>query len=66
MFLSESQKGIQRCLESQKELKRNEKNLNPPEGFGILFRIPEGNSKLAQAKKNRKERREKKERNQKK
>ena len=37
--------GIQRRFESQKEKKRNEKNLNPAEGFCITFRIPEGNSK---------------------
>ena len=55
VFLSEFQKGIQRWLESQKEKKRNEKNLNPPEGFCITFRIPEGNSKLAQAEKKKKE-----------
>ena len=54
VFLSEFQKGIQRLLESQEEKKRNEKNLNPPEGFCITFRIPEGNSKLAQAKKKKK------------
>ena len=54
-FLSEFQKGIQRRFESQKEKKRNKKNLNPSEGFGITFRIPEGNSKLAQAEKKRKE-----------
>ena len=47
MFLSEFQKGIQRKLENQKGKKRNEKNLNPPEGFCITFGIPEGNSKLA-------------------
>ena len=46
--LSEFQKGIQRRLESQKEKKRNEKNLNPPERFCITFRIPKGNSNLAQ------------------
>ena len=40
MFHSEFQKGIQRRFESQKEKKRNEKNLNPPEGFCITFRIP--------------------------
>ena len=51
MFYSEFQKGIQRRLESQKEKKRNEKNLNPPEVFCITFRIPEENSKLAQAEK---------------
>ena len=33
-----------------KRKKRNE-NLNPPEGFSITFWIPEGNSTLAQAKK---------------
>ena len=42
---SEFQKGIQRRFERQKEKKRNEENLNPPEGFCITFRIPEGNSK---------------------
>ena len=57
MFLLEFQKGIQRRLESQKEKKRNEKNLNPPQGFCITFRIPKGNSNLTQAKKKRKERR---------
>ena len=42
---SESQKLIQRRFESQKEEKRNEKNLNPPEGFCITLRIPKWNSK---------------------
>ena len=42
---SEFRKVIQRRFESQKEKKRNEKNLNPPEGFCITFRIPKGNSK---------------------
>ena len=55
---SKFQKEIQRWLESQKEKKRkrNEKNLNPSEGFCITFKIPEGNLKLAQAVKERKER----------
>ena len=56
VFLSEFQKGIQRRLKSKKEKKRNKKNLNPPEGFCITFRIPEGNSKLAQAEMKIKER----------
>ena len=55
VFLLEFQKGIQRWLESQKEKKRNKKDLNSPEGFCIAFRIPEGNSKLAQTKKKIKE-----------
>ena len=67
VFHSELQKGIQRRFESQKEKKRNE-NLNPPKGFCITFRIPKGNSNLAQTEKNQKlklKRREKKERSQK-
>ena len=51
MFHSEFQNGIQRRLESQKEKKRNKKNLNPPEGFCITFRTLKGNSNLAQAEK---------------
>ena len=39
-----------------KEKKRNEKNLNPPEC--IAFRIPKGNSNLAQAKKEEKRKKE--------
>ena len=42
---SESQKWFQRSFESQKEEKRKEKNLNPPEGFCITLRIPKWNSK---------------------
>ncbi len=51
MLHSEFQKGMQRRPESQDEEKRNEKNMNPLEGVCITFRIPEGNSKLAKAKK---------------
>ena len=52
----ESQKAIQRMFESQKREKRNENNLNPPEGFCITFRIPKGNSKKVwMPKKKRKE-----------
>ena len=39
--------------------KRNEKNLNPPEGFCITFRILKGNSKLAQTKKKKRKERNK-------
>ena len=56
MFLSEFQN--QRRLESQKEKGRDEKNLNPPEGFCITFRIPKGNSNLAQAEKEEKRKKE--------
>ena len=53
---SEFRKGIKRIFESQKEKKRNEKNLNPPEAFCITFRIPKGNSKKVwKSKKERKE-----------
>ena len=56
VFHSEFQKGIQRKFESQKEKKRNKKNLNQPEGFCITFRILEGNSKkIWKPKKKRKE-----------
>ena len=37
-------------MKAKKNKKRNAKNLNPPERFCITFRIPEGDSKLAQAK----------------
>ena len=60
VFLSEFQKGIQRRLESQKEKKRNEKNLNPPGGFCITFRIPKWNSNLAQTEKEEKRKKPKK------
>ena len=56
MFLSEFQN--QRRLESQKEKGRDEKNLNPSEGFCITFRIPKGNSNLAQAEKEEKRKKE--------
>ena len=45
-------------LESQKEKKRNKKNLNPPEGFCNTFRIPKGISNLAQAEKEEKRKKE--------
>ena len=44
-YIQNPKMGIQRRFESQKEKKRNAKNLNLPEGFCITFRIPEGNSK---------------------
>ena len=46
-YIPNPKKGIQRRFESQKEKKIKEKNLNPPEGFCITFRIPKGNSKKA-------------------
>ena len=58
MFLSEFPNGIQRRFESQKEKKKYKTNLNPPEGFCITFRIPKGNSNLAQAKKEEKGKKE--------
>ena len=42
---SESQMEFKEGLKDKKEKKRNEKNLDLPEGFCITFRIPEGNSK---------------------
>ena len=39
VFHSGFQKGIQRRHEIQKDLKRNEKNLNPPEGFLKEFEV---------------------------
>ena len=46
VFLSEFQQGIQRRLESQNKKKRNEKNLNPPEGYYITYRISEAEKKI--------------------
>ena len=58
VFLSDFQNGIQRRLESQKEKRRDENDLNPPEGFCITLRIPKGNSNLAQAEKEEKRKKE--------
>ena len=56
VFHSEFPKEIQRRFERQKEKKRNEKNLKPPEGFVIHSESRKGNSKKVwKPKKKRKE-----------
>ena len=45
VFIKNPKREFKEGLKAKKEKKRNEKNLNPPEGFCITFRIPKGNSK---------------------
>ena len=47
-----------RFFYSSTQMELNKKNLNPPEGYCIIFRIPERNSDLAQPKKKRKRKKE--------
>ena len=44
-YIQNPRREFKESLKAKKEKKRNEKNLNPPEGFCITFRIPKGNSK---------------------
>ena len=44
-YIQNPKRQFKEVLKAKKEKKRNEKNLNPPEGFCITFRIPKRNSK---------------------
>ena len=44
-YIQNPKREFKEGLKAKKEKKRNKKNLNPPEGFCITFRIPKGNSK---------------------
>ena len=44
-YIQNPKREFKEGLSARKKKKRNEKYLNPPEGFCITFRIPKGNSK---------------------
>ena len=55
-YIQNPKRQFKEGLKVKKRKKRNEKNLNQPEGFYILFSIPKGNSKkIWKPKKERKE-----------
>ena len=58
-YIQNPKREFKESLKAKKENKRNEKDLNPPEGFCITFRIPKGNSKKIWKAKKRKKRNEK-------